>query len=280
MHSITPARLLVMFSGAFLLAGNASAYVQQRVQLDYSGPAGATTHAADTVSVPPESALHTIHANIAGGFGSAVGSVGTFGDLGVQAYLHGLGKLTSLVSIYSDEFVNPFASARHAQSRFVVDGGSLWMIAGNGSTLDFSLELQARILDSLGHILSSNTWEATIGLAETATGTEFHTTGESLGASLLGPGRVRIPLSFQTFDIGDIPAGGSMTLSYELAIEGIGARFVELMNWDFSDPLHVDGSGILSSVSLGTTAAVPEPPVWVLFAGGLGALCRARRQRS
>ncbi len=67
MHSITPARLLVMFSGAFLLAGNASAYVQQRVQLDYSGPAGATTHAADTVSVPPESALHTIHANIAGG---------------------------------------------------------------------------------------------------------------------------------------------------------------------------------------------------------------------
>ena len=64
------------------------------------------------------------------------------------------------------------------------------------------------------------------------------------------------------------------------AIEGVGARFVELMNWDFSDPLHVDGSGILSSVSLGPTAAVPEPPVWVLFAGGLGALCRARRQRS
>ena len=139
MHRITPARLLVMFSGAFLLAGNASAYVQQRVQLDYSGPAGATAHAADTVSVPPESALHTINADIAGGFGSAVGSVGTFGDLGVQASLRGLGKLTSLISIYSDEFVNPFSSPRHAQSRFVVDGGSLWMIAGNGSTLDFSL---------------------------------------------------------------------------------------------------------------------------------------------
>jgi len=57
----------------------------------------------------------------------------------VQAYLHGLGRLTSQISIYSDEFVNPFSLPRHAQSRFVVDGGSLWMIAGNGSTLDFSL---------------------------------------------------------------------------------------------------------------------------------------------
>jgi len=116
MHRITPARLLVMFSGAFLLAGNASAYVLQRVQLDYNGPAGATAHAVDTVSVPPESALHTINANIAGGFGSAVGSVGTFGDLGVQAYLHGLGRLTSQISIYSDEFVNPFSSPRHARN--------------------------------------------------------------------------------------------------------------------------------------------------------------------
>ena len=80
---------------------------------------------ADAITLQPTSAS-----------GSAQLSLGRYGDLGVQSNLWNLGVLDTRVDIgMYPAAVNPFGVPRHAQGQFVVDGGTMTLIAGLASTV-------------------------------------------------------------------------------------------------------------------------------------------------
>ncbi len=84
---------------------------------------------ADAITLQPTSAS-----------GSAQLSLGRYGDLGVQSNLWNLGVLDTRVDIgMYPAAVNPFGVPRHAQGQFVVDGGTMTLIAGLASTVSIGM---------------------------------------------------------------------------------------------------------------------------------------------
>jgi hypothetical protein len=269
---------LALLFGATALPYGAGAEILQQVVVSYQPPAGLATEDGDVVRVPPDAALRTVSAAIAGsGFGAA-GSIGTFGNLGVRAETFVNGTLLTQHNVFSDEFVNPFSAPLHAQANFIIDGGSLSMLADVGSTLSFQLALQATIRDGTGAFDRSAAFVADIELEQTAAGLQFQTFGPSLGATLDGPFGVDIPLSLQTLDLGLIAAGGTIDLDYLLTIQAETVGFTEIAAWRFSDPFDVDGTGEFPTVVFSDPAAVPEPAgLASLVLGALGLRFTRRR---
>ena len=108
----------------------------------------------------------------------------------------------------------------------------------------------------------------------------MRTSGASLGATFDGLQTVTIPLSAQTFDIGDIPAGGWVEIDYTLLTNSSGVNWVEYTYAQFSDPLHVDGAGAFSVAIIDGATPMPEPPTGALAAvAALGLVPGCRRRR-
>jgi hypothetical protein len=251
----------------------ARAEIEQRVIVVHETPTGIETDDGDEVRVPPD-ALRTVSASIVGSGFSAAGSIGVFGNLGVEGAMFRTGRLLTQASVSNDEFVNPLSTPQHAQANFIVDGGSLVMLAGPASHLSFQLSLTARILTAAGTDHHSESFVSNIELEQLVTGLDFQTFGPSLGATYDGAFRVDIPLSLQTLDLGLIPGGGSIDFDYLLTIEAETVGFTEIAAWRFSDPVQVDGLGEFPTVLFADAAAVPEPsglvPLAIAALGLLG----------
>jgi hypothetical protein len=274
----TAAALVGIAALATAVCCNAHAAIMQQASVIYSGGVGLSADDFDAITSPPDT-LRGVSAEIIGpGFRGAA-SVGPFGNLGINAQMVGTGTLTSQIIISNDEFTNPLPIPQRAAAQFIVDGGRLAMLAGNGSRLILILELSANVIDRDGGFAGEETFAANIELEQLATGLEYRAAGQDLGATFNGAFGVDIPLSLQSLDLGTIPGGGNVSLSYRLQIFADIDVFSEIVAYQFSDPLQVDGTGEFPIVTFSVVAAVPEPTGLALLAVGATGLLEATRRR-
>lgn len=274
----------LVFSGllatalALVLGANASATVTQTVTADYDDGTSSLTD-LDTVDDPVDPLTDTIFAAVNGFYGSATGSVGVYGDLGVEGALRGPATAGNTVLISNDYVPNLSGIGRRAQLRFIIDGGELNLLGQQGSTLTFSLSLLGFIFDSNDDFVDFINWSTGVTMEENGSfgsGLDISFTGEDIGAQVM-PGRdwgVEIPLSFQTVDIGEIPPGGYADFSYSLIIQGDSVGFPEIISWQFSDPLSVDDFGVAPEIVFDP---IPEPTTALMLVVGLGLVGLSRR---
>ncbi|MDJ0789801.1 MAG: hypothetical protein QNK05_23640 [Myxococcota bacterium] len=256
-----------------------------------AGPAGATvTHSLltglddasgariggdfDEVTAPTAAGItRSVFASFSIPQGQASGAIGPFGNLGVQGSQSGPGELFTQVKITSDEFVNRSSFAQPARLNFIVDGGSLALNTVPGGSLELSLSIRVDGASGCSTCFSSR-----IRLEDTSASGGLPTLtflGADLGAVDLGNGEVEIPFSFQSADLGLVPPGGTLEIEYFLNIQSDVPRFAEILRYEFSDPLDVEGdSGERPVVVFSTPEAVP--PLALLL---LAPLVRAARAR-
>lgn len=267
------------------LAGPTHADVTQRVTLILDDEMGNRLDSdSDEVSVMTgEPITREIFASLPDVMGAegyaSVGSVGRFGQLGVQSELFRPGRLVNQVIIESDEHVNLTGRPQNAVANFIIDGGSASMIADVGSTLELQINIEALIFQDTT-FLRREAWQGGFEL-EVMPGSggnpEFRTFGEDILATFNGISDVDIPFSFQTFDIGAIPPSGRIELEYFLHVEADVVGFAEGVFWQFSDPLTVQMGG---GQPLAPTVIIPEPAsaAMVFALGALGVITRRGRQ--
>lgn len=207
---------------------------------------------------------------------TASGSVGPFGNFGLQAELlggtqNGMQQATR-VYIFNDGLVNPASVAQHATANFIIDGGLFTLMhSGLGSTLEYALTLS----------LDGNDVFQTMGILTTidaAGAISFASSGADIDAHRLGTNDVEIPVSVQSVDLGIIPSAQPFMLEYLLEIFVDITEFTETTRYSFSDPLSVDGREEFPTVEFQVQMTpVPEPSALVLFAFGLVGLLFLRR---
>jgi hypothetical protein len=220
----------------------------------------------------------SIGGTIAGDFGDASAAIGPSGDLGMSAHQRRPGNLRTAVGIRNDFIPNLTGTPRNAQANFIIDGGQLALVGGLLSDLHFILQLGATIYDADNDVVSTSSWFSSISIVELGPSSGGRVTtfqGEDIGAApaAASPIIIEIPSSLQTFDIGLVPSSGYVDLVYRAEFESLVSDFAELVFWEFSDPLSVDGASQFPTVSfLGmdeTPAAVPAPAMQSLLAVGL-----------
>jgi len=97
--------------------------------------------------------------------------------------------------------------------------------------------------------------------------------GLDLHAAFDGPGRVRIPLSLQSVDLGVLGGGERLLVAYQATILIEQDGFSEGETGRFSDPFTLMGDSILSNV---TFTPVPEAAALTLSLFGFLGLCVLR----
>ncbi len=232
----------------------------------------------DSFQSPPEPP-RTVSAMIQAGQNRAHSSAGPFGNLGMSAFSTLGGSMLSAAFISSDEFMNPAGVPQFARANFVIDGGRLAILGAPHAELNFELELQAKVYDSVGQFVGSRFWRSRADLVSLNFGAPgLLLGGQDIGIRMGTPYEASIPLSLQTFDIGvPVPANGSIYLSY-FASARYSSLLLEGAYWDFSDPLSVGGMGEFPHSGMGWSP-VPEPSSLVCLAGGVFAWIRRRQTR-
>lgn len=225
-------------------------------------PDDLTTDVFDTINDP-------------GGLFRATASIGRFGALGIEARQLSRGELTTQVFIADDGISNLLGTAQRIEASFIIDGGEFTLVAGDGGTgmpsfLEWQLDITSRIdgrragaFQAGGRLESSDFSRPTL--------TTF---GTDIGAAFTSPtsSTVEIPFGFYSFEIGTLPANGVLELEYLVTIRSE-AQVAEVVNWQFSDPLMVDGEGPVTIDML----PIPEPGTALLVLGGLVGLATRRR---
>lgn len=259
-----------------LAATFASATVQHQITLvfddDFDPSNGEVEERGDFIRVDrPDLVDRSLVAAIGGPGYAASGSVGEFGALGVSGSHFRGGSLSAQVDIRDDAIRNPFGVPVNAVANFIVDGGRLALTAASSDPadpafLELVLTVTSRVTGSSRRVFQSIiTLESTNFMTPTLT-----QRGSSLGAfAIPNTDIVEIPFSFQSLDIGVIPAGGSVEIDYQLIIESQ-AEIAEGVFFEFSDPLDVTGARPFSVEFLPLVA--PEPRLGALLLAGLGAL--------
>jgi hypothetical protein len=217
----------------------------------------------------------SILAQASGGGASATSSIGRFGDLGVRGVRYTVGEARTTARIRLENLPNPSNRDQIVSSHWVIDGGWLRILAGTGSQIRLDLSLVATTFNAAGMDLATYVWAAGVVLSADS---GLATSGESIGAAWDLTGRVVIPMSFNDWEIGLVPVGGSIDFEYLLDIAGTGSTSVEFMDWGFSDPLQIGGESPFALDFAPAENGVPEPPSLALLAGALG-LAGWRRRR-
>jgi hypothetical protein len=209
----------------------------QVVSVEHQAPGGP---ALDTDSIGGMSETD-INADILASFGIpnsslfGIAAAGRFGNVGLRgAYGRpGDANMALQVLVESALFTNLLGFTQHVRADFVIDGGTMQMLAGIGSTLGYRLSLDAFVYDETGQLQSTPSFLSEGALTQTGNfAWTFFATGEDIGAAV-NPSKARqvdIPLSLQSFDIGDVLPGWTVGISYFFSFE---ASFV-----DFSEALH------------------------------------------
>ncbi len=202
-------------------------------------------------------------------------------------------ELSTRVIIESDEFVNLTGRPAQAVANFIIDGGEMFLEAGNAS-IEFELFVESENLGNVPIITDPNNFPIILsgpqffagGLFEAAASgdTTFTPRGSDINATQLSRTNVEIPLSFQSLDLGVLGPGDRLALAYDftytLTMTGPGS-FSEIMFAEFSDPLMLAGRPVLEVTFTPTSQVIPEPStviVWSLLGFfGLAIHCRHPR---
>jgi hypothetical protein len=265
----------------------ATGQIVQHVDVSYDSDPntpGEDAFDGDEVRIPPDPALRDVSAQITGFYGSAFAAAGLFGDVGMQGEVHRSGQMRTVAFIENDTFVNLLGVPQFARTNFIIDGGQILLLGGPVATIQYSIDIGFFIYDSAGGVVDVGRWQSA-GIVESRdfnrpTLTVF---GEDIGVALVPNSIiVDIPLSFHTFDIGIIPPGGSIDLTYQADFRS-DTQLVEIAAWRFSDPGNITGAGDFPTVTF-SPAAVPEPGAALAIGVGLAVAawkaCRRRARRS
>lgn len=218
------------------------------------------------------------------GYFFARGSVGQFGDLGVEAHSIRPGELDSQVYIESDGYQNITGRPQRAMANFIIDGGRFVMYAGAGSLLEFTLTIRKDF-----DVVFQSAFEYE-SLDNSGSNNELRLFGEDARVTQTSPGVLDMDFSFQSVDLGIILPNETFGISYQLDITGTAVNYSEVMLFEFSDPFNVtqfpgdaatDFPGDFPAVTFSDVQAVPSPTTAPLMLGGFGALAvlAHRRQR-
>ncbi|MEQ9123346.1 MAG: hypothetical protein RIM80_12355, partial [Alphaproteobacteria bacterium] len=168
-----------------------------------------------------------ITASIVGNGFSAVGSVGPFGDLGMEGRASVVGQMRAQVDIESNDFVNLFATPREARLNFIIDGGEFNFIAGAGSDLRMALTI-AMDRDTVFQTGFRLTTGADI------VNPEFDLIGQDIGFIRPRSTSVEIPFAFGSVSLGLIQPNQRFSVSYQASIIANIEGFAEVVNFAFS----------------------------------------------
>lgn len=260
------------------LASQAQALVTQTVNVSFDPTPDQIVNGDDvtdgaTISNAGGPIVDAITASIAGDRFSAIGSVGQFGDLGLQGVLFRTGEMRAQVDIEADEFINPFATAQEAQINFIIDGGEFQMVAGDGSTIELQLTISR-----------DNQTVFQTGFDLTAIGgfgvdTDFQPFGADIGAFQPSSSTVEIPFAFGSASLGVIQPNQRFSIDYQIVIVAETVGFGEIVRFEFSDPFNVSGFGDFPTVTFSDAQAVPVPATAPLLLGALGLFGLIHRRR-
>jgi hypothetical protein len=254
----------------------------QSVEIVYQDSSGLTLQRDEITAATGQIPSRDILAEINMGFARASATAGVFGDVALSGFFTMGERLSSRVRIDSSgENVNLSSLPRRAEAFFVIDGGSMSMSGGVGSFLHLDLQILFNIYkdDPLEPSRTIILFDPGLTLMETSGGRTFTTGGPDIGATVTRR-EVIIPLSFQRIDLGLVPPGANIDISYDLDVTGHVVDFVEGMGWAWSDPLDVSGTGAFPTIRFASAAVIAEPSSLALAAlGMLGLLGYCRRPR-
>jgi len=260
-----------------LFADSSTAAIRQQIFLEFDpDPAviGDAIRDGDIIEGATEADIdRALIASIAGPGFSASGSVGEFGNYGVNGTIFTRGELRAQVLIEADVSTPPFGSPRAAEANFIIDGGELSFLAGPLSTLELTLTLIAD---------SDFVFQTGIELVgDGAAGNpDFTTFGADIGA-VRDPSlgwRINIPFSFQSVDLGVLSPGQTLDFSYQLDIIATIEDYAEVVAFEFQDPLTIEPPPAGPESLRAGIAPVPLPAAVWLFAPAV-ALLGLRQRR-
>ena len=208
------------------------------------------------------------------GRASASGSVGRFGDLGVQGATSAVGEIDTQVFIESDEFLNITGRPQRATANFIIDGGRVVLVAGEDSLVEFTLTIRKDF-----DVVFQTAFEYR-AVNQFGTENELLLFGTDIGITEINQNTVEIPFAFESADLGIIQPNEQFEISYQLDITTTINEFSEVAIVEFSDPFGVDlGGPFANAVQFADVNAVPLPATAPLLAGAFGLLAFAARRR-
>lgn len=218
----------------------------------------------------------SILAGITGTGFSASGSVGEFGNYGVQGQSTTVGEFRAQVIIEADVQAPAFGVAREAFANFIIDGGTVAFVAGENSNLRLLLTLDS---DSSPLNEFQSGFELFGSVGGNPTYAPLGT--DDMGATFNGTS-VDIPFSFQSVSLGVLNPGQVINFRYQLDITANIENFSEITFFEFEDPLSISPPPVDVSLlrpTISFVSAVPEPSMPMILLAAFATSQSIRRRR-
>jgi len=264
-----------------LAAAPAEAVVMQSVLTIVEQPNGARDTDGERIEgFDPDDIDRDILAETVTPLHRATASAGVFGAVGLEAFALGAGVVIARTDIEAT-FVNDTGRPGRAVSQFIVDGGTLSLLAAAGAQAElgirvsaatggrqldlFNARVEAQAIQDFGAFVVNNVEDDVI-------------------LTRLDPTAVLPTLVIDPFlrqlDLGVIGANETVTITYgAVAVIDAPMQDVEVGRVAFSDPLSIN----IAPPTFIAIEAVPLPPAGAVLAGGLamlGCLSARRRRRA
>ncbi len=280
-----------VFLGLFIILLSFSnmtlAEIHQQIVVDFDPKQGigepGEDRDSDAITGPPDQINRALNASISGTGYSALGSVGSFGNYGIQGtQFKNAYRMKTQVVIANDDIVNFTGKPQRIKANFIIDGGEFVLGAAPGATLEYHLNLFIDDTPTFGagSLFPDRSVFQTFGTlsGELDQTTTFVSGGDNIDAVFDGVYSVEIPFSLQSVDLGVLNPGQRIGLQYQMNVTTSVPQFAEILSFQFSDPLSVDGVGASPTIEF---SAVPIPAAGLLFMPALAALlvCFKRQSR-